>query len=218
MKQFKISGSNCHKIMGVKGLGKTGQSYLKQWLKEQFFKRRYEFSSKYVVHGKENENEALEMVKKYLNLDFTESDTQIFANNDLFQGTCDVLTNDFIIDVKCSWDCFTFPIFENEIPNDEYYWQAQIYMKLFDKQNYKLIYCLTDMHPSLIEKEARYYARNNNLEFTEDIYDKFYNRYTYTGYELKDKIKIFDIQRNDADIEKIEKRVIECREFINNLK
>jgi hypothetical protein len=221
MKDFKISGSTCHNIMGVKGLGEKGKSYCEQWLKEQFFKRRYEFQSKYVTHGKENEAEALEMVKEYLTIDFKESDTQIFEENDLMRGTCDVLTNDFIIDVKCSWDCFTFPKYDKEIPKIDYYWQAQVYMELFNKQNYLLIYCLTDMHVSLIEKECRTFARLNNLDFEtnqEELFDKFYKKYTYSGFELKDKIKVFEIKRNDSDIQKIKDRVIECRNYIEILK
>jgi hypothetical protein len=161
---------------------------------------------------------AFDMVKEYLSIDFKESDTQVFEQNDLMRGTCDILLKDSIIDVKCSWDCFTFPKYDNEVPKIDYYWQSQVYMELFNKENYKLIYCLTDMHPAIIEQEAKRYCYSNRIEMNDTIYDKFYERYTYTGFDLKDKVKVFEIKRNESDIQKIKDRVIECRNFIETLK
>jgi hypothetical protein len=48
MEIFKIRASSAGKISGIKGLGETGKTYCKQWLKEKLYKRRTEIKSKYI--------------------------------------------------------------------------------------------------------------------------------------------------------------------------
>jgi hypothetical protein len=57
MESFKIRASSCSKIMGVKGLGQTGYTYLESWLKEAMFKRRPEIKSKYIDKGNISEED-----------------------------------------------------------------------------------------------------------------------------------------------------------------
>ena len=49
MEVFKIRASSAGKISGIKGLGETGKTYCKKWLKEQLYNRKIEFSNKYTV-------------------------------------------------------------------------------------------------------------------------------------------------------------------------
>lgn len=217
MKEFKIRASACGEIMGIKGLGKTGETYLQTWLKEQLFNRRKEFSNKYTQKGLIMEDNSIDMVADYLDLGMLMKNEQYFEN-DFFTGTPDVILKDFIIDVKNSWDCFTFPFFDKEVPNKGYYWQAQVYMDLVGRDSYKLIYVLSDTPENIIEKTAYYWCKDNGYEELDlDIYDKFLAKMTYPDIPIEKKIKVFDIQRNDADIEKIKERVKECRTYINQL-
>ena len=48
---FKIRSSATSKLMGVKGLGQTGYTYLEAWLKDHLYKRRTEIKSKYLDKG-----------------------------------------------------------------------------------------------------------------------------------------------------------------------
>ena len=218
MEKFKIRASGCGNIMGIKGLGKTGQSWCEQWLKEQIYQRKKEFSNKYTQKGLITEDNSIDFIAENLGYGFLIKNEKFFEN-DYVQGTPDVILKDHIIDVKNSWDCFTFPFFENEYPNKDYYWQAQCYMWLVGVDRYKLIYTLSDTPDNLIEKEAYYWAKNNGYdEVDADLYDQFKAKMTYSNIEDKLKIKVFDIERNNADIEKIKERVIECREYINELK
>ena len=43
---FKIRASACGYIMGKKGLGKTGETYCKNWLKGKVYDRQVEIKSK----------------------------------------------------------------------------------------------------------------------------------------------------------------------------
>ena len=217
MNKFKIRCSSIGKIMGAKGLGDTGEKYLKEWMLEQTFFRKKEFNSKYTQKGNEVEDHSLDFVAEHLNCGMLLKNKKHFEN-DYMTGTPDAILSDLVIDVKNSWDFSTFPLFDTDIPKKDYYWQAQGYMELTGIKNFKLIYTLMDTPDHLIEREAYFYARNNGYEeLDQSIYDMFYKRMTYQDVDKILKIKIFDIKYNEQDVIKIKDRVIECRKFIETL-
>ena len=63
----------------------------------------------------------------------------------------------------------------------------------------------------LIEKEFKF---SNHYDLD---YNDFEKHFLYSNIENKYRMKIFNIEKNDEDIEKIHKRVIECRNYINNI-
>ena len=226
MKQFKIRCSAIGQIMTqprskaakeAGELSQTSKTYCEIWLKEQLYSRRREFSSKYTQKGNENEDNSIDFIADQLGYGMLLKNEQFFEN-DFMTGTPDVILPKLIIDAKNSWDCFTFPLFDTEIKNKDYIWQAQGYMELTGRKAYKLVYVLSDTPIHLIQKEAYYYAKNNGYEdLDEDIYNEFEAKMTYPNIDDKLKIKVFDIQHNKADIEMIEQQVIKCRNYIETL-
>lgn len=216
MKQFKIRCSQIGQIMGAKGLGKTGLSYLDTWAKEQVYDRKKEFTSKFTQKGTINEDESIDMVADFLGLGFFVKNDQHFEN-DFLIGTPDVILPDLIIDVKNSWNCFTFPLFETECPNDDYYYQAQGYMELTGREHFKLCYTLTDTPINLIESEARSYCYKNGYDIDDsDVFDDFVKKMTYKNIPIQNRIKIFDIEKDQKCIDLIKSRVEECRKILND--
>lgn len=195
-----------------------GKTHCETWLKEQLYGRKKEISSKFIEKGLIVEDNSIDFISEYLGIGL------LLKNESLFEdeykcGTPDIVLKDTIIEVKNSWDCFTFPLFSDKIPNKEYYWQAQSYLSLTDRNICKLIYVITDTPDHLIKKEALYYCRNNGYDdFDEDILKKFKEKMTYSNIKNDLKIKIFVIERNDDDIKKINEQVIKCRNYINKLK
>ena len=217
MKIFKIRSSATSNIMGVRGLGKTGETYCKDWLKGQLLDYKKEFSSKYTDKGNIVEDESIDFTAEQLGYGFMIKNETHFID-EWMQGTPDVVLNELVIDVKNSWDASTFPLFETEIPNEDYYWQLQSYMSLTGLTKAKLIYTLMDTPKHLIEKEARFESYRQGFEELEmSVYERFEKNLTYPNIDPKLKIKVFDIDRNDSDIQKIKDRVIECREYISEL-
>ena len=153
MKPFKIRSSACGKIMNVKALGKTGETYVKEWMKEHLYGRHKEFSSKYTEKGNIVEDNSIDFVADRLGFGMLIKNEEHYSN-DFVTGTPDLVLPNAIIDVKNSWDCFTFPLFENDVPNKDYYWQAQCYMWLTDRKRFKLVYVLSDTPEHLIQKDA----------------------------------------------------------------
>lgn len=256
MREFKIRGSGCGKIMGKCGLTdlqtaklaelKTKQesgkitpnqlkeleslqykfnnpklpdtciSFLDQYVKEQLFNRTKQFTSKYTQKGLIVEDNSLDFIAEMLGLGMLIKN-EVWFENDHMTGTPDVILRDCVIDVKNSWDCFTFPFFATECPDNDYYWQAQTYMALTNRQKYKLIYVLSDTPENIIYNEVKSYCYRNGIEDIEqELYDEFELKMTYKDIPKEHKIKVFEIDRNENDIAAIQKRVIECREYIKN--
>jgi hypothetical protein len=209
--EFKIRCSAIGQIMTnsrTKGqLSKTAQSYVETWIKEQIYKRRKVITTKYMEKGNIVEDRSIAFAGRVLNADIIKNEQRY--ENDYMTGTPDVITEDYVIDVKNSWDCFTFPLFYDKVPNKDYYYQAQGYMALTGLSHYKLIYTLLDTPDSLIEREFKYASELD--------YDTFAKDYRYSEIDEAYRIRIFEIERDDDVIDAINGRVIECREYISNL-
>ena len=201
MKQFKIRASAVGQLMSDPRAKKdkisaTTMTYCQEWLKEQIYGVKKFNSNKYTEKGIQMEDKAIEYLSK-LNSDFYLKNEESFEN-DFLTGTPDIILNDTIIDIKCSWDMWTFPLFDEKVPTKDYYYQLQAYMHLTGKKKAKVIYCLMDTPDEL-------------LNMWTDV------PYSYEGLDSKYRIKTFDIEYDEEVILKIENRVLECREYINEL-
>ena len=216
MKAFKIRASGSVNIMAVRGLGKTGETYCQTWLKENLYSRRKEFTSKFTEKGLIVEDNSLDYIAEQLGYGMLIKNEKFFED-EYFTGTPDIILKDHLIDVKNSWDCFTFPLFAVE-PDKSYYYQAQVYMHLTEIKRYKLIYVLSDTPSHLIEKEAYWWGKNNGYdELDEDVYNQFVKKMTYPDIDDMYKIKVFDIDYDESTVNKLIERVKECRDIIKDL-
>ena len=157
---LKIRASQVGKIMTSsrsKGdvLSKTAKSYLEQLAKEELLGVRSEFSSKYTDKGNLVEDDAIDLVEKVKCEGFFLYKNEEHFSNDYVTGTPDVLTNDLLIDVKSSWNVDTFPMFDKELKNKDYYYQLQTYMWLTGRIESHLCYCLVDTPKFIIKAEVR---------------------------------------------------------------
>ena len=114
-------------------LSQTAKTYVQDLVLLEKYGIRKEFSSRYTDKGNEVEELSIALVNEVLNYKFIYKNDEHF-NNDWVTGTPDVNTDEVLIDVKSSWDASTFPFFETEIPNKDYYFQLQGYMWLTGKQ------------------------------------------------------------------------------------
>lgn len=220
MIDFKIRASGSGQIMtndrSGKAMGKTAMSYCEMWLKEQLYGRKKEFSNKYTNKGNIVEDNSLDLVAEYFGYGMLIKNTRYFENN-YMKGTPDVVLKSSIIDVKSSWDCFTFPLFDDKI-NMDYFYQGQCYMELADKDTFDLIYVLCNTPIHLVEREAFYFAKNNGYdEVDSELWEQFLAKHNYDNTPLELRIKKTTIQRDNAVIQSIKDRVTECREYINEL-
>lgn len=199
-------------------LPQGGKTYVEMWLKEQLYGRRREFTEKRTEKGLVVEQDAIDFVAEQLNLPGLEKNEDEL-NDDWFTGTHDTTSKNYVIDVKCPWDCFTFPLFDTEVPNESYYDQGQVYMELTGKKKYKLIYCLMDTPDHIIMREAQWQSRNEGWdELNKKIYDKIKAKYTYDDIPDEYRIKVFEFDRDNARIQHLKDRVVLCREYVEKLR
>jgi len=219
MKEFRITASAASKICTVKGkpniLPAGAKTYCELWVKQQIYGRRKEFTSKQTEKGNIVEIASFEKIRQHFGLEKLDRNDEYFEN-EFATGTPDCITS-FIIDAKNSWDCFSFPLFDDEIPSDDNYFQGQVYMWLTDLQMAQFVYVLSDTPEKLIHQEAKSYCYRNGIELSPEIVQEFKERMTYPNIDEKYKIKTFQVDRSDADIEFIKQRVLLCREYIKTI-
>lgn len=187
-------------------LSETAKSYCKTWLKEQIYAKRKDITTKYMNKGNVCEGQAIQRLNEYLGTFYSKNE-ELFEN-DFCKGTPDIVSTE-IIDIKNSFDCFTFPLFDKEIENKDYVYQLQGYMWLTGIKKAKLVYVLENLPDDMIEKELYYkgldYTKENEL------------LYKYDNVENDLRIKIFEIDYNPEIISKIISQVLKCRNYINKL-
>jgi len=196
-------------------LPQTVKSYCEDWLKEQLYGKRKEFQSKYTQKGLIMEDEGIDLLGRALNREGITKNEQHYSC-EFMDGTPDVDLFDTILDNKCSWDCFTFPLFDTGIPNTDYWWQGQGYMHLTGAERYILGYTLVDTPLHIITKQAYYFASDNGLD-VDDVLPEFIEKMTYTNIPDNLRVKLFEFAYDPEAIKRIEERVKLCRKYIETL-
>lgn len=198
LETFKCRASAAGKLMTnprnkADLLSQTTKSFVEEWIKQQIYGYRKEITSKEMNKGIIFEDTAIDKAIEWLDLPFAIKNTERFTD-EFFTGEPDLILPDEVIDIKNSWDCFTFPLFEKEIPTDDYFYQVQVYMYLTGKRKSRVVYILLET-PETYNEPAKSY----------DHVDKKY------------KIKEFAFDYEPEVIEKLKERIINIRKYINEL-
>ena len=196
---FKIRASASGKLMTAPRnktelLSETTKTYVKEWLIEKIYGVRKEIKSKYLNKGLKLEDTAIDKAIEWLDLPFTLKNEKFFED-DFFCGTPDLIVNDVVYDIKCSWDAFTFPLFENKIPTSDYEHQVNVYMHLTGLKKASVVYILLETPEELNYGEKEDYSK----------IDKQY------------RIKKFDFEYNEENINKLKEKVLLCRDYLKNI-
>jgi hypothetical protein len=195
---FKCRASALGKLMTnprskSETLSQTTKSYLEEWVKEQIYGVKKQINSKYIQKGLALEDMAIEFYSIAKDQSFMIKNLDKFED-DFFTGTPDCMHEGIVYDFKTSWDCYTFPLFD-EVPDMGYYYQLQVYMHLMGLKKAKLVYTLQDTPDYLTYEEL----------------------VSYSHVENKYRIKEFDIDYDSQVIETAKAKIIECRDYVKEL-
>ena len=219
---MKIRCSAIGKIMTnpkTKGesLSQTTKTYLQELAVEEIYGIRKEFSSRYTDKGNEVEELSIALCNDVLNLGFIYKNEENYSN-DWISGTPDVNTDEILLDVKSSWDATTFPFFDTELKNKEYFYQLQGYLWLTNKTEALLCYCLIDTPLQIVEDEIRReHWKASLIEESLDLRAFVQAKHTFGHIPKEKRLKTFKIAKDNEVIEAIKTRIEECREYYNNL-
>ena len=220
---MKIRCSQIGKIMSnprTKGerLSQTTKTYILELAIQEKYGIHKEFWSRYTDKGIEVEDEAIKLVGEVLNVGFIYKNEERITN-EYITGVPDVNT-DVLIDVKSSWDAFTFfdKVIENELNNKDYYYQLQGYMWLTDKQEALLCYCLIDTPLQIVEDEIRReHWKQNLISESSDLREFVEDKHTFMHIPKEKRVKTHVVKRDDKVIEAIKTRIEECNEYYNEI-
>jgi hypothetical protein len=181
--------------------------------------RNTDIVNKYTTKGMLVEEDSLTLYSRYKKEFYLKNETHF--NNEFIKGTPDIITkHGMIIDVKSSWDIYTF--FRNNAKslNKNYYWQLQGYMALTGCKISMLAYCLVNTPDMLIQDEKRRLQYkmgvidDSNKTF-EEACAEIEKLSIYDDIPLSEKVIEIEIKRDDSDIERLYQKIKDCREYMN---
>lgn len=154
----------------------------KTWLKYE--KGIYsQIKSKYLDKGILKEEDSISLRTELDGVLYVKNEER--KNNEFFTGECDII-KDFegrrlIIDTKTSWDAETFIASK---PTLDYEVQGQIYMELWDADEFELSFCLIDTPEHLVQREKdnakwKYYSgdmTDKELDALEEMMKPIYEQ------------------------------------------
>jgi len=219
---MKIRASQIGKLMATprakgESLSQTAKTYIQELVLEHKYGIKKEFWSRYTDKGNEVEDEAINFVNDVLNLGFIYKNEERFEN-DFISGIPDVNTNEILLDVKSSWDATTFPFFETEIPNKDYYFQLQGYLWLTNKTEALLCYCLMNTPFDIVQNEViREHHKQRKIDEDLELTDFVEKKHNFDQIPNERRIKVFKVERDETVIWQIQEKIELAREYYNQL-
>jgi hypothetical protein len=198
-------------------LSETAKTYIQEYFKEKELGIKKDIWSRYTTKGIEMENEAIQFAGSMLGWSFVLKNEERLTN-DYITGIPDVIYKDLLADIKCSWDGSTFPMFESELKNKDYYWQMQGYMWLTGLDHSQLVYCLMNTPHDIVEDEVRRaHWKAGYIDENLDLREAIQSQHTFDHLPNELRIKAFVVERNDQDIDLLKEKIEVANEYYSNL-
>lgn len=196
-------------------LSDTCKTYLSQIYTEVTTGRKKVVKNKFIEKGLELEEDAITQycIKHHI---FLEKNKER-KNNGFIEGEIDIKEDDLVTDTKVSWDLFSFDRTVLKL-NKMYKWQGKGYAILWDKPKAKISYNLLNTPERLIlnEEKSLIYSWVGSEEEYKEACVQIRHNCIYDDLPPERKERSYIVALEDGDKEKIEKRVLECRKFLNN--
>jgi hypothetical protein len=199
-------------------LPQGAKTFLKTWVKEKMFNRKQDWKSIVVDKGLACEPQGIELIGRVHGLDGLSKNDEFFEN-DYMHGFPD-LVHKKVRDVKCSWDLFSFPMFDDQMPNEDYWWQLQGYMILTGLHVAALDYVLIDTPLPLIQldlKKLFYQSGGKPEDWNPEAHQEMLPNYQFNDIPEKMRVKTFEVEYDPTAAGKIKERVLLSREYIKSI-
>lgn len=188
------------------------------------YKREKDISNKYIEKGLAVEEDAITLYSRIEGKFFKKNDMRLF--NDFIQGEPDLFEGPrvteatHIIDLKSSWDIFTFFVNKTKPVNKDYLYQLNGYMALSGAPTATLAYCLIDTpEPMINDEKRRLFHKMNVLTDENPVYKEacvlLEASMTFGDIPMRERIIEFELERNDDLINSVYRRVPLWRKFLN---
>lgn len=229
-------------------LSETTKTHLIDVYVQNKHSRKNEIHNKYLKKGNECEEDSITLYSRVAKTLFSKNEKMI--ENEFIKGTLDAFTGvsieqaEMVLDIKTSWDAYTyFRTFGGKL-NPDYEWQVKGYMALTGAKKAKVAFCLVNSTQEALDEEKKKLAYKYNC-FTSDetpaykaacsqleinmIYDLESFRKHYGWYEfhtdikdwhydipMEERVHEFEVVHSDADIELLYSKIAKARVFLND--
>ena len=174
-------------------------------------------TSKHMEKGILNEREGLEMYRTIIGGDFPIDDVKQRLMNNYCSGEPDLIHDGIVVDIKNSWSANSFPFWDDDIKNKSYIYQLQAYLWLSGLKSAKLVYTLTTTPEHIRQQEIqRLWFRlmdkpensfREQFEVELEAQDIINKEMVFDHIPVRNRVKIFEVLRDDEMIEAIQKRI-----------
>ena len=190
-------------------LSQTAKSYLDTlWIKEVWGRKKSEMvGNKFTQKGIMAETDSLELVEKVTGKKYFKNQTQF--ENDWIIGTPDVTKPD-LIDIKTSWNLFTFMAVTEEQAKKDYYAQVLGYMWLLGRISSAIFYCLVNT-PEILKSDEMYRL---TFKLPKEEAKKYENNYIFDDIPESQRIKAYRFNYDEAIINQIKEKIVYAREYL----
>lgn len=150
--------TNADKAAGI--LSVTTKTALKKIFIQEKYNRRKQINTKQMLKGTLQEEAAITLYCLLHKKMFVKNEVRF--ENEYITGEPDLIHEEKNgetkvtkgVDIKCSWDVFTFPLGDFKLPAN-YHWQNMCYMYLTGAVEWITAYCLVNATSKLIDDEKR---------------------------------------------------------------
>lgn len=187
--------------------------------------------SKYLEKGIVKEEDSISLITEVEGVLYIKNEVRI--ENNIFTGEADIV-KDFedkrlIIDTKTSWNADTFL---DSKPTLDYEVQGQIYMELFNADEFQLKFVLVDTPENLVQREKdlakwKYFSGdmtdeelNQMEELMQPIYEQIERNLIFStnpNIKKEERIKTFYFKRDRDLYKKLEEKVKLAREYYKTI-
>lgn len=204
-------------------LSESAKTHLVDVFVRNKYGRQTDITNKFIEKGLMVEEDSITLYSRVKKKFFRKNEEHL--QNEFIKGTPDIYlgesiqTATHVVDVKSSWDIFTFFRAKVKKVNPLYYWQLQGYMALTGAKTATLAYCLIDTPECFINDEKRkLFYKMGVVSEDNEIYQEGCKHLelamTYEDIPMDEKIIEFHIERNDEDLARLYSRVSKGRQYM----
>lgn len=201
-------------------LSKTAQRHLLDVYIAQKYGRVRDIQTKQMKKGVAVENDSIDMLSKLLSVSFKKNEERY--SNAYVTGLPDIVSNEMVIDIKSSYDLWTFMGNLPDKLDSLYYWQLMSYMWLTDAKLGYIAYCLSNTPDNIIEQEKYYLLKNMDVvseespEYIKQALKLEFNM-KFDDIDISERVLLYKVDRNEDDIIRIEQKVLKAREYLHEI-
>jgi hypothetical protein len=201
-------------------LSKTAQRHLLDVYIAEKYGRKRDIQTKQMKKGIEVEDQSIELLNKYWGTSYSKNQDRY--TNDFITGHPDILDSGKVVDIKSSYDLWTFLGNLPDKLDSLYYWQLMSYMWLTGATKGHIAYCLSNTPFGIVEQEKRYLLNRMDViseespEYVKEANKLEFNM-TFDDIDIAERVLVFTVERNEDDIVRIQNRVEKAREFLHEI-